>query len=822
MSSKDQSDLYLDLLESTVEGIWSVGLDGCITFVNSAAVAMFGYASAEEMLGRNSHELVHHTRSDGSPYPRAECPIFHAFQKGTSAHLENELLWRKDGTSFHADYRTTPIRRNGEITGTVTTFVDNSDRVRLDAELLATRQWLQATLRGIGDAVIATDASAESRVTFLNAIAEELTGWPLEEAKGRPVLEVFNIVHEYTREPAVNPIANVLASGKVQGLANHTALIARDGREYVIEDSAAPIVDSDLKVQGVVLVFRDVTEQKKLAHEKEEASRQVERAREELHGFFMQAPLPMCILEGPEHRFSLANPLYEAFVGRRAVGKTVLECFSLEEVAHFIPLLDRVYQTGVPCIAKEQPLSLPDADGTIKDHWINLGYHPFCGPDGAVKGILAIVEDVTDQIVARNKIAAVLEGEQKARTDAERLLARASDAERRKDEFLAVLSHELRSPLNVIGGHAELLRMVEPGTPDFAESLDAIERNTKLQTQLIGDLLDVSRIITGKLMLELTTFGAEAVVFAAADSIRFAAEAKSIRLDIRIDPDGLGTLVGDAARLQQIFWNLLSNAVKFTPRGGRVALVARRVDSLVEFSVEDSGQGITPEFLPHVFDRFHQEDASKTRQYGGLGLGLAIARHLAELHGGTVSASSAGKGAGSKFTVLLPVKPIEVEDDSTAEDQPRASGATSAADQTGQGQPLEGLRILVVDDQEDARALMSKVLRKLGAKSVEVADSGTRCLELVEALELDVLVSDIGMPEMNGLQLIQEWRHRERTRSRRPLPAVALTAYATEQDREEALRAGFQEHLTKPVKVSQLVSAIVQLVRGVDDPGKGR
>lgn len=255
----DQFD-YNSLLNSTAEGIWAINLEGNIIFVNDAGMKLFGYTSKDQMLGKNSHELVHHKRADGTPYPRAECPIYKAFQAGISVRLEDEVLWRADGSYFHADYTASPIRKNGEIVGTVTTFVDNTERRKIQSELLRSQEWLAATLKSIGDAVIATSADSDPRIVFMNQVAEKLTGWSLAEARGKLALETFNIINQHTRQPAVNPVQRVLTEGRTVGLANHTVLISKDKQEFVIEDSASPIRNEEGKIVGVVLVFRDVTE----------------------------------------------------------------------------------------------------------------------------------------------------------------------------------------------------------------------------------------------------------------------------------------------------------------------------------------------------------------------------------------------------------------------------------------------------------------------------------------------------------------------------------------------------------------------------------
>jgi PAS domain S-box-containing protein len=406
--------------------------------------------------------------------------------------------------------------------------------------------------------------------------------------------------------------------------------------------------------------------------------------------------------------------------------------------------------------------------------------------------LIGVVVDITE----RRKI------EDKLRIKTEQL----AEASQRKDEFLATLSHELRSPLNIIQGHSELLRMETPGTPEYEESLDAIERSTKLQTQLISDMLDVSRIITGKMLLDISVFHPKDIVVDAVRAIQFAADAKSIRLHYDIEARA-GMINGDRGRLQQALWNFLANAVKFSPQGSRVLLQVQLQNGFMEFSVTDQGQGITPQFLPYVFDRFNQEDGSKSRKYGGLGLGLAIVRHIAELHGGWVHAASPGKDQGSTFRLSIPV--VAVVDD--GHDAAAAPYLISSSPLDDLAPRIPSYRILVVDDQIEASSLLKRSLEMLGADVITASLAEKAWTEL-ELRPLDILISDIGMPDINGFDLIKTWRRREKLLGRRPIPAIALTAYGTQDDKAEILAAGFTAHLAKPAGLRELVTTILREV----------
>jgi signal transduction histidine kinase len=393
---------------------------------------------------------------------------------------------------------------------------------------------------------------------------------------------------------------------------------------------------------------------------------------------------------------------------------------------------------------------------------------------------------------------------------------RAAEANRAKDEFLAVVSHELRTPLNAMLGWAKMLGSGALTTEQARRAVEAVERNARAQAQLVDDLLDLSRIITGKLRIEMSPVDVAAVLDAALDVVRSAAEAKGVRLQPVLDR-GIGPLLGDADRLQQVFWNLLSNAVKFTPRGGRVLVRLGREGSSFVVAVEDSGQGIAPEFLPYVFERFRQEDGGPARKTGGLGLGLAIARHIVELHGGRVDVFSDGAGRGTTFTVRLPLGAIDArESGHTPTERPGRPGDGALASTCFACPPrLEGLRVLVVDDEPDARDLVVSVLAHCKAEVHEAA-SAAEALERLQAERPDVLVSDVGMPGEDGYALI------ERVRALPPergglTPAVALTGYARTEDRTRALLAGFTMHLTKPVDPAEL-AVVVASVAGRTAP----
>lgn len=443
---------------------------------------------------------------------------------------------------------------------------------------------------------------------------------------------------------------------------------------------------------------------------------------------------------------------------------------------------------------------------------------PLMGRDGQNIGLIQLSDkrdggDFTPEdesvLVQIAQILSVAIENKRLFDETQRAYEEAKRTNKMKDEFLATLSHELRTPLNAILGHAELLQLEEPGSAEFHESLETIKRNARAQTELIDDLLDVSRIITGKLILEIATFDLATLMQAVMASTRFAADAKNISLILDTEP-GVGLIRGDASRLQQVFWNLLSNAIKFTPRGGRIAFSLKRSESKVQINVKDSGAGIEPSFLPYVFERFRQEDSSMTRNFGGLGLGLAIVRHIVELHGGTVHVESEGKGKGSTFRVCLP--PLPTEDTGVGPGLPDFSSAASASLATSaqpRDLPLRGKRILACDDQRDSRDMVAKVLGRAGA-AVALAASAEEAFGLAETEFFDAFIFDIGMPDEDGLSLIRRIRALEGPSSH--IPAIALTAYVRGEDQLSSAAAGFQLHLGKPVLPSLLLKTVVQLL----------
>jgi PAS domain S-box-containing protein len=650
--------------------------------------------------------------------------------------------------------------------------------------------WWRVTLSSIGDAVIVTDASG--RVAFLNPVAESLTGWKNDEALNKALEEIFPIFKEGTRERLELPIHKVIQTGNTADLANHTVLLSRSGSEVQIDDSAAPIKGEDGNIFGVVLVFRDVTVKKQAQTERAYLAAIVDSSEDAIVGKTLDS-----VIKTWNHA---AERMF-GYSAEEAIGQRIHLLIPLERYGEEEEILSLLRQGRR---IEHYETVRRKKDGTLIE--VSLTVSPIKDEDGNIVGASKIARDVTEKKRTERELKEshetlkhVYEEMSKARMDAE-------NANRLKDDFLATVSHELRTPLNAILGWARLLRMGNLDDDNRKRAIETIERNAVSQGQIIEDILDVSRIITGKIRLEISNVEIGQLVSEAVESLRPTAEAKEILLQTILDTNP-NPVRGDTQRLQQVLWNLLTNAIKFTSKGGRVQVTLQRVGSQVEISVTDNGQGIRPEFLPYVFERFRQADSSTKRSHGGLGLGLAIVRQLTELHGGTVSVDSAGEGLGATFSVRLPLAPLR---DSRQQDQGWSVPVPRAVEgPMPMGQALKGVRVLVVDDEADACELLRVVLEKCGAE-VRVSYSAATAFESFQQWKPDVLLSDIGMPLADGYDLIRQVRalsHKDGG----SIPAAALTAYATADDRLRVLQAGFQTHIAKPVEPMELMAVVAVL-----------
>lgn len=602
-----------------------------------------------------------------------------------------------------------------------------------------------------------------------------------------------------------------------------------DGTHGMLLGSCAPIFSADGELLGAVSIFADITEFKQLEASRlliSEASRKLA-----LSGLDYEATLrSVADLAAPHVADGAIVDILEtdgAVARLAAVHLEPLGSDAAEALCRRYPVEPDVPRAVHAVLRTGESILWPDLQDRERGSWPEVAsLSPAFVPGEEDRALLALLRDLgvrSAMIVplrarGRTRGAITLLSTEPGRhyttddltlaeelssfaalaLDNAQLYREAQQVNRAKDEFLATLSHELRTPLTAILGWTRMLRQGSLKPETQVRALEAIERNGALQAQLVEDLLDASRIITGKLRLEVTPLDLPPVVHGAIDAVRHGADAKHIDIQVALDP-AAGPISGDPTRLQQVVWNLLSNAIKFTPRGGQVQVQLTRVGSVARLEVRDSGQGISAEFLPFVFDRFRQADSTSTRPHSGLGLGLAIARHLVELHGGVVRAESPGEGQGAVFTVELPIavgaRALRKLDD--------------AASLLDTEPTLQGLHILVVDDEPDARELVGAVLERKGA-TVTTAATVTDALAAIEQARPDVILSDLGMPGEDGYSLIRRLRSRSPERGGR-IPAAALTAYASAQDRTRALLAGFQSHVPKPIEASELAAVIANL-----------
>ncbi|MBV8859514.1 MAG: PAS domain-containing protein [Acidobacteria bacterium] len=657
------------------------------------------------------------------------------------------------------------------------------------------RGFIDALLENVEDAIVACDAAGV--LTVFNHAARKLHGLaerPLTPETWADYYDLYLPDGRTRMRREEIPLYRALRGECVRDV--EMVVAPKGGTPRAVLASGGAIYGPDGEKLGAVVVMRDFTERKA-------AQEALKRESTLLHALMDNIP-DAIYFKDTESRFTRVNrhaPYRGGNAPEDVVGKTDFDFFVEEHARAAYEDEQRVMQTGVPLVDKEECETYTDGSQT----WLSTTKVPIFDGEGRVAGLVGISRDITERKRAE-EARLELAREQAARAEAEA-------ANRLKDEFLATLSHELRTPLTAILGWAKLLADGQIAEGKTADAFAAIYRNARSQAQLIDDLLDVSRVITGKLRIEVVPVNLGAVVEAAAAVVRPAAEAKRVALNVNVGAEPL-TVNGDPARLQQVVWNLLSNAVKFTPAGGRVEVRVGRAGSQMLVAVSDTGQGIEPEFLPHVFERFRQADMGTTRRHGGLGLGLAIVRHLVELHGGTVKAESEGEGRGSTFTVRLPVRAVR---DAA---QPAARGAGPARPEAFEApaapHTLEGVKVLVVDDEPDARRLLTEVLARRGAQ-VRTAESAGEALETLQAWRPHVLLSDIGMPDGDGYELIRRVRELPFERGGRT-PAAALTAYAGPADRARALASGFQLHVAKPVEPAELAAVVAGLaVKGNDE-----
>ena len=645
--------------------------------------------------------------------------------------------------------------------------------------------WLTALIESADDAIISK--TLDGIITSWNAGAERIFGYTADEVIGKPITILIPEGH-LDEEPAI--LSRLRAGQRIEHY--ETVRVTKDGRLIDISLTVSPIIGPNGKIIGASKIARDITEQ-----------RQARRA-----------------LDDAAERFKLALSAarlgdwsWDARTDVTTMSETAARIFG-------IPAGPQMTWTEMRELLHEEDrepakLAVEEALATHSDYdieyrvrrphdhrevWVAAKGRGLYGKNGVVLGMLGFVQDITTRKANEETLREQAEA-------LERLYKQAEESSRLKEEFLATISHELRTPLSAILGWSRMLRLGQLSPENSAKALDTIERNARAQAQLVDDLLDVSRIITGKLRMDVRPADPNSFIEAAIEAVRPAAEAKGVRLQKVMDT-GAVSIPGDPVRLQQVVWNLLSNAIRFTPRGGRVQIRSERVNSHLEIVVSDTGQGIALDFLPHVFDRFRQADQKTSRQHGGMGLGLAIVRHLVEMHGGTVRAYSEGEGQGATFTVMLPITPLYQLDSSGGRVHPAARDLMPSDDTTDR---LDGLRILAVDDEADTRELLKQGLEFCGAK-VKVVGTAAEAIDAIMSSVPDILISDIGMAGTDGYDLIRQVRALPPDRGAK-IAAIALTAYTRIEDRLQALRAGYDMHVPKPVELTELCAVAASVAR---------
>jgi PAS domain S-box-containing protein len=667
--------------------------------------------------------------------------------------------------------------------------------------------WLAALIESADDAIISK--TLDGIITSWNEGARRIFGYEAEEVIGKSVTILIPEGHR-DEEPAI--LARLRAGQRIEHY--ETVRMRKDGRLIDISLTVSPIKGPDGKVVGASKIARDVTEQRQARRALDEATDRLKLALDaaRLGDWSWNAKTDITTMS------EAAAGIFGIPPGPQMTWTQMRQLLHEEDRERARIAVENAVASG-GAYDVEYRVRHPHKPGVW--NWIAAKGQGIYADDGSVVGMMGLVQDIStrksDEETLRAQTEALRtlnETAQKARAEAEkaaaekeRLYRQAEESSRLKEEFLATISHELRTPLSAILGWARMLRLGQLSPENISKALDTIERNARAQAQLVDDLLDVSRIITGKLRMDVRPADPNSFIDAAVEAVRPAADAKGVRVQKVMDT-GLLSIPGDPVRLQQIVWNLLSNAIKFTPREGRVQIRSERVNSHLEIVVSDTGQGIAPDFLPHVFDRFRQADQKTSRQHGGMGLGLAIVRHLVELHGGTVRADSEGEGKGATFTVMLPISPVYQVDTTGSRVHPGARDLLPPADSTDR---LDGLRILVVDDEADTRDLLKQGLEYCGA-TVQVAESAAEALESLKVSVPDVLISDIGMPGTDGYNFIRQVRKLSPHRGGR-VAAIALTAYTRIEDRLQALRAGYDMHVPKPVELTELIAVAASVVR---------
>ena len=762
----------LAIREAAKDAIVTSTSEGTVTAWNSAAERMFGYRP-DEIIGKSIKLIVPEDDWDH------EDQLMIRTRRGERTQDYETRRRHKNGRVIEVCITMVPIRDDsGQVASIVHLANDVTERRRLEA---AERDqlFLAAIISSADDAIISKDLNGI--VTTWNKAAQRLFGYTADEMVGRPIATLIPADHP-DEEPQI--LERIRRGERIEHY--ETRRRRKDGRIIDVSITISPIRDRLGRVTGASKIARDITERKRW---------QKAEVAESFLGALVESAEDAIIGKNLNGIVTSWNPAAEKLFGYTAaeiIGKPMTILFPDDHADEETQILGRIrngeriehYQTA----RRRKDGKLIDVAQTIS---------PIRDSLGRIVGVSNITRDVTEQKRGERRERDALRQAQEARRQAE-------ESSRAKDDFLATISHELRTPMTAIMGWSRMM-MGGQLTPDVMKrAIETIDRNAQAQAQLIEDLLDISRIVSGRLRIEFKPVDLAAVVTGAVESIRPAAEAKRIRIQTVLS-SGAGPILGDAQRLQQVVWNLLSNSVRFTPKDGFIQLQLQRIESQVELRLTDTGIGIKADFIPHLFERFTQADTSITRSRGGLGMGLAIVKSLVEVHGGVVSAFSEGEGKGATFVIKLPVSAVRTEERHSPAQKPVISNQLKERDE------LVGLKILVVDDEPDTCELLRFVFNETGA-IIQIAGSAQEALQIFDEWNPDILVSDIGMPEVDGYELIRVIREERHSR----IPAVALTALARIDDRVRALTAGFQMHVSKPVEPVELVTIVASLANLVN------
>ena len=822
---RHRSQQYQTLLNRAPMGVYVVDADFRISDVNPIAIPVFGDIPGG-VLGRDFDEIVHILRE--RDYADEVVRIFrHTLDTGESYVAPERSGRRADRRSPEVyEWRLDRITQADGRYGVVCYFRD----VSAEKRAFAAKAYLAAIVDSAEDAILSKDL--DGIIQSCNSSAERLFGYTAEELVGRPVRMLIPPERQSEEDDI---LARVRRGERVEHF--ETVRRSKDGRLINVALTVSPMRDDAGEIIGASKIVRDVTALKQTEAERLRLLRENAEVTETLNnvGAIVASELDRdkAVQAVTDAATELTAAAFGAFfynvVNENGEAYTLYTISGAPREAFAGFPMPRNTEVFAPTfkgtgVVRSADITKDPRYGHNAPHYGMPSGHvpvrsylavPVKGRPGDVIGGLFFGHPEVGRFTEHHERLAVgIASWASVALENARLYASVQEASRIKDAFLASLSHELRTPLNAMLGYARILRSGIVGPDKRDKAIETIERNATSLTQIVEDVLDISRFVSGKLRLHVQPVEFPEIVKNAVDAITPAADAKGLRIETIVDPVAT-PISGDPERLQQVMWNLLSNAVKFTNRGGKVQVRLERVNSHVEVDVSDTGIGITPEFLPHVFERFRQADAGISRERGGLGLGLSIAKQLTEMHGGTIEASSGGVNQGATFRVRIPVMIVHP----MSRDLPRVHPRTASNAWRAALPSLENIRVLAVDDEADALALVSDVLQAAGAH-VSTASSVDEALRILEAEQLDAVVADLGMPHVDGYQFIDRVR-RHRTARIRRVPAAALTAYARSEDRMKALAAGFQIHLAKPIDPAELVTTVASLVKRFKSLGEG-